>query len=199
MKLILSSNDFSNDKTKKVIIDNLGVPLNQCRLLYIPNEKASEKQMKSNRFQLKCESFGFNPELVTVLNYYKSNQFRHLNIDAVYVSGGNTFSTLYRLKKHHFDDALCEYIRSGAVYIGGSCGAHIISKNIEHVLPFDENNTDMASFDALGLFDGILYCHYCKEREPYYLNSIKENKYHVYALPDGTSLVIEDGQVKFIE
>ena len=41
MKLILSSCDFRNDNARKTIIDNLSKPISQCKLLYIPNEKAT--------------------------------------------------------------------------------------------------------------------------------------------------------------
>ena len=41
MRLILSSNDFSRPDTRQCILDHLNVPLRNCRLLYIPNEKAS--------------------------------------------------------------------------------------------------------------------------------------------------------------
>lgn len=40
MKLILSSCDFRNEKSKKTIIDNLSKPIEQCKLLFFPNEKA---------------------------------------------------------------------------------------------------------------------------------------------------------------
>ena len=36
MKLILSSCDFRNEKSKKTIIDNLSKPIDQCKLLFIP-------------------------------------------------------------------------------------------------------------------------------------------------------------------
>lgn len=41
MKLILSSCDFRNDNARKTIINNLNKPIDQCKLLYIPNEKAT--------------------------------------------------------------------------------------------------------------------------------------------------------------
>ena len=41
MKLILSSCDFRNEKSQKVIMDNLPYSIDKCRLLFIPNEKAT--------------------------------------------------------------------------------------------------------------------------------------------------------------
>ena len=35
MKLILSSCDFRNEKSKKTILNNLSKPVDQCKLLFI--------------------------------------------------------------------------------------------------------------------------------------------------------------------
>ena len=47
MKLILSSCDFRNDNAKKTIIDNLSKPIEQCKLLFIPNEIATYEAIHS--------------------------------------------------------------------------------------------------------------------------------------------------------
>lgn len=196
MRLILSSNDFSRPDTKQCILDHLNVPLRNCRLLYIPNEKASEKQMRSDRFQNRCAAYGFDPAKVTVLNYYHAEEYLHLEIDAVYVSGGNTFSTYARICGHGFANALKSYILGGAVYIGGSCGAHIVSQDIRHVKAFDEDRTGRTDYAGLGLFPGILVCHYSEERRAVYEQLCRESPYPVYALRNGDSIVYEDGKTE---
>lgn len=51
----------------------------------------------------------------------------------------------------------------------GSTGAHIVTKNIEHVKFFeDDNGTN--DYRGLELFDGILICQYNKERKKYMMN-----------------------------
>ena len=42
MKLILSSRDFLNDNSRKVIMDNLPKKIEECKVLFIPNEKAND-------------------------------------------------------------------------------------------------------------------------------------------------------------
>ena len=197
MKLILSSNDFSRPDTRACIFKNLNVPVPECRLLYIPNEKVSEKQMKSTRFQEKCARYGFRSENVSVLNYYHADAYMSLPLDAIYLGGGNTFSTFARIRDHGFADALCRYIREGAVYIGGSCGAHIVGEDLTHVLHFDEDRVGFTDFRGLGLFHGVLVCHYSDERKPVYDRLRAESPYPVYALRNGDSLVVEDGAVTF--
>ena len=46
MKLILSSCDFQNDNSKKLILENLDREISECKVLYIPNEKATSEKIR---------------------------------------------------------------------------------------------------------------------------------------------------------
>lgn len=191
MKLILSSCDFRNENSKKIILDNLGMPIEKCRVLYLPDERASKKDIRSDKFYLRLMEFGFVRKNITVLDYYAPENFKNLEVDALYMSGGNTFQMMYRLRKHKVTDTIINYIKNGAVYIGGSAGAHIVSANIEHVLRYDKNVNEITDFSGLGLFDGILICHFNDERREHYEQLVKKNKYRVYKLTNDDAIVIK--------
>lgn len=191
MKLILSSCDFRNDKAKQTIIDNLDKPIDQCKLLFIPNEKATVQAIHSEMYYLRMQEFGFVRENISVFDYWNTEQFLNLDIDIVYISGGNTFKTLQRIRDCGFDKEIINYVKSGVIYIGGSAGAHIASANIEHVTSFDSVPDGYTDFNGLGLFDGILVCHYTDDRKAMYDKLQSNGKYKVYALADDESLVIE--------
>ena len=55
MKMILSSCDFRNDKSNKAIMDNLPKAIEKCKLLFIPNEKATYEQIHSDKFVLRMQ------------------------------------------------------------------------------------------------------------------------------------------------
>ena len=190
MKLILSSCDFRNEKARQTIIDNLDKPIEQCKLLFIPNEKATVQAIQGEMYYLRMQEFGFVRENVLVFDYWNAEQFLNLDIDVIYISGGNTFKTLQRIRDCGFDKEIINYVKSGVVYIGGSAGAHIVSKNIEHVANFDSVPDGYTNFNGLGLFDGILVCHYTADRKPIYDKLVKIEKYKVYTLSDDQSLVI---------
>ncbi len=190
MKLILSSCDFKNEKSKKCIIDNLPKPIKKCRVLFIPNEKASKKAIRSDKFYLRLEEYGFERDNIYVFDYYDADAFYNLEIDILYISGGNTFQTFDRIRKRGFDKEISRYINSGVIFIGGSAGAHIVSKNIEHILEYDENTANMTDFDGLGFLDGILICHFSPERQVHYDQLAANGKYKVYALTNSDSLVV---------
>ncbi len=190
MKLILSSSDFRNDNAKKTIIDNLSKPIEQCKLLFFPNEKATYETIHSEKYFLRMQEFGFARDNITVFDYYNAQQFIDLDLDVIYISGGNTFATLKRIKDCDFDKEIIRYVKSGVIYIGGSAGAHIATQNIEHIAAFDSIPDGMNDFNGLGLFDGILTCHYTEERKALYDKLKAEGKYKVYALKDDESLVV---------
>ena len=205
MKLILSSCDFHNEHSKKVIIDNIDKPLEECKLLFIPNEKADDQRIYSNKYYNRLKKHGFLKENIYIFDDKKADNFKNLNIDLIYVGGGNTFATFKKIKDSHFDEAIKEYINRGVIYIGGSCGAHIVSKNIEHLLSFDDNYCHLDDFNGLGLFNGVLVVHYDEEgfdpekRRILYENLLKENKYNVYKLTNNDSLIVNDDKITLID
>ncbi|MEA4831229.1 hypothetical protein SDC9_110165 [bioreactor metagenome] len=72
MKLILSSCDFGNAYSNQCIIDNLGMNIQNCRVLYFPNEKATREAIESEKYYLRLAEFGFTRENIYVFNYYDS-------------------------------------------------------------------------------------------------------------------------------
>lgn len=204
MKMILSSCDFSNPNSKQVILDNLDKELSECKVLFIPNQNATYEKIHSDKYYNRLKENGFiKKENIYIFDESGSEKFRNLNIDIIYISGGNTFATLDKIRKANFDDEIKKYIKKGVIYIGGSCGAHIVSKNIEHLLKLDDNYIGITDFNALGLFDGIIIPHceakeYTPElREEIYNKLLKEEKYNVYKLTNDESLIVtENGIVR---
>ena len=103
MKLILSSLDFHNEISRQAIIDNMDKPLEDCRLLFIPNEKADDQRIYSNKYYNRLKKLGFSKENIYVFDDKKASNFVNLDIDLIYVGGGNTFATLKKLRDCGFD------------------------------------------------------------------------------------------------
>ena len=190
MKLILSSCDFLNENSKKCILNNINKPLDKCKVLFIPNEPYLINNL--DKYYKRLESDGFKKEKSYILNENKIDEFRDLNIDLIYIGGGNTFYTLNKIKKNHFDKCIINYLKKGVIYIGGSCGAHIVTSNIEHVLSFDDNFVGIKDFDGLNLFKGIIIPHYDKSRKSIYKKLLNDGKYKVYPLTNDGSIVVNN-------
>ncbi len=193
MKLILSSWAFDNQESRNVIIENLPKPIEECVLLYIPNESATPETLNSNVYYEKMCKYGFSREKVYIFDHTNPEKSIGLTLDAIYVGGGNTFGILDKIRKSGFDKHIIDYVKkSGVTYIGNSAGAHIVTQNIEHVLMYDDNNVEMTDFTGLGLFDGILICHYTYHRKKELDTLEAQGKYKVKYLTDFDSIVFED-------
>ena len=59
MKMILSSCDFSNPNSKQVILDNLDKKLCECKVLFIPNQKATYEKIHSDKYYDRLIECGF--------------------------------------------------------------------------------------------------------------------------------------------
>ncbi|MBQ4353446.1 MAG: hypothetical protein IJC71_00990 [Clostridia bacterium] len=57
-KIILSSCNFQNIESAKGIYDHLPAPIQQCKALYFPSEKATEDAIKSQKFYSRLSEFG---------------------------------------------------------------------------------------------------------------------------------------------
>ena len=192
MKLILSSSDFGNPISAQFIKDNLDKPIGYCKVLYFPNEKATEERIKSDMYYDRLNAFGFQKQNITVFNYYEPFGYDNLDIDAIYISGGNTFGTIKRIREANADKLIIDYVNKGAVYIGGSAGAHIASANLSHVKKYDTNTFDTTDFSGIGLFNGILICHYNDDRKAHLDELIADGSFNVVALKDGESILVND-------
>jgi len=187
--LLLSSCDFRNEKAEDVILQHLPKAIGDCRVLFIPNEKATHESIANGKYHRRLEEFGFCADNVTVFDHTCPDAFRDLDIDLIYISGGNTFATLQKLRDTGFDKDIIRHVQNGVTYIGGSAGAHIASKSIAHVAAFDDVLDGMTDFSGLGLFDGILICHYTADREIYFKQLQADSTCPVYALTDDDVMI----------
>ena len=173
MKLILSSSDFLNEKSKKVIIDNIDKPLSSNKVLFIPNEMCTKEKLLSGKYYDRLYKDGFtNKDNVYIYDDENPDKYRNLDIDLIYVGGGNTFATLDKIRKSDFDKDIINYINKGVIYIGGSAGAHLVTKSIKHLLTLDDNYINMTNFDALGLVDFLIIPHF----DDKYFNSFEREE-----------------------
>lgn len=189
MKLILSSCDFRNETSRRFILDHLPKPLSECRLLFIPNEKSTPDKVKAGKYHTRMAEFGFTPTLVYVLDYADPAPCMNLDIDVLYISGGNTFATLDRLRKCSFDREIVRYIQADVTYVGGSAGAHIVCDDISHIARYDTPPEGMMDLCGLGLTDLTLICHFTSARQGHLDELITAGK-KVVTLTDEQSILI---------
>ena len=190
MKLILSSCDFQNENSRQIIYENLPAPISLCRVLFVPNEKSTPERLKSGFYCRRLQAFGFSQENIIVFDPAAPSHFCDLDIDVVYISGGNTFKMMHTLRQCSFDQEIIRLVRSGVTYIGGSAGAHLASSDLSHLTCYDDVPDGMLDFSGMNSFRGILLCHFSPDRQAHYSRLREELEFDVCALTDEDTLVI---------
>ena len=140
------------------------------------------------------------------IHHYEDKISAIKNASSIAVGGGNTFMLLYTLYKLNLIEPIKEAVANGTKYFGWSAGANIAGKTM--MTTNDMPIIMPKSFDSLNIFpyqinphfiSGKLAGHNGESREERLEEFLIANpKETIYALPEGTALLIEDSEVEVI-
>ena len=192
--MILTSKGFGNDIATEKIRNNLNINIDDAKVLFVPT--ALGGLYSYDKYLPEIIKFGFKESNIIIFNEKESSKYENLDIDVIYVCGGNTFTLLKLIKECGFDKALKNYIQKGVIYIGRSAGTHLVTKNIEHILNFDDNYIGLTDYEGIGIFDGVIFCHYTEEREKFYKETKNNKKYNTYKITDEEIIICTEKIIK---
>jgi len=191
MRVFLTSKAFSNETINSKLKKELGeLDFVKAKVLYLPTA-VDERIYTTDKYFGEMIQFGFQEKNIIKFDYKNAKAYEGLEIDVIYVSGGNTFLLLDRIQKCKFDKELKKYIKNGAVYIGRSAGSHLVTQNVEHILNFDEVGEYIGDYEGLAIWDGILICHYNEDRKQIY-DEEKAKGHKIERLTDEEMLVVNE-------
>ena len=140
------------------------------------------------------------------IHHYEDKISAIKNANSIAVGGGNTFMLLYTLYKLNLIEPIKEAVANGTKYFGWSAGANIAGKTM--MTTNDMPIIMPKSFDSLNIFpyqinphfiSGKLAGHNGESREERLEEFLIANpKETIYALPEGTALLIEDSEAEVI-
>ena len=140
------------------------------------------------------------------IHHYEDKISAIKNANSIAVGGGNTFMLLYTLYKLNLIEPIKEAVANGAKYFGWSAGANIAGKTM--MTTNDMPIIMPKSFDSLNIFpyqinphfiSGKLVGHNGESREERLEEFLIANpKETIYALPEGTALLITDNEAEVI-
>ena len=140
------------------------------------------------------------------IHHYEDKISAIKNANSIAVGGGNTFMLLYTLYKLNLIEPIKEAVANGTKYFGWSAGANIAGKTM--MTTNDMPIIMPKSFDSLNIFpyqinphfiSGKLAGHNGESREERLEEFLIANpKETIYALPEGTALLIEDNEAEVI-
>jgi dipeptidase E len=124
--------------------------------------------------------------------------------DIIHLSGGNTFYFLAHLRKSGLLTELKTFVERGGILTGLSAGAIIMTPTI-HTAGFpkfdcDENDEGLRNLRSLGLVNFEVFPHYknSKRYENELLNYSSKTKHPLYAIPDGSGLIVNGNTLQFV-
>lgn len=140
------------------------------------------------------------------IHHYEDKISAIKNANSIAVGGGNTFMLLYTLYKLNLIEPIKEAVANGTKYFGWSAGANIAGKTM--MTTNDMPIVMPKSFDSLNIFpyqinphfiSGKLAGHNGESREERLEEFLIANpKETIYALPEGTALLIEGSEAEVI-
>lgn len=140
------------------------------------------------------------------IHHYEDKISAIKNANSIAVGGGNTFMLLYTLYKLNLIEPIKEAVANGTKYFGWSAGANIAGKTM--MTTNDMPIIMPKSFDSLNIFpyqinphfiSGKLAGHNGESREERLEEFLIANpKETIYALPEGTALLVEGNEAEVI-
>ena len=140
------------------------------------------------------------------IHHYEDKISAIKNANSIAVGGGNTFMLLYTLYKLNLIEPIKEAVANGTKYFGWSAGANIAGKTM--MTTNDMPIIMPKSFDSLNIFpyqinphfiSGKLAGHNGESREERLEEFLIANpKETIYALPEGTALLVSDNEAQVI-
>jgi len=120
-----------------------------------------------------------------------------LELDAVYIGGGNTYRLLNNLRKFKLIEVLKKFHEIGKPIYGGSAGAVIIGETIATAAHQDTNEEGLTNLSGLDIIKGFsIVCHYSEKEGEIVKKYALNNK--VLCIPEDAGIIIEDGSIRIV-
>lgn len=123
-----------------------------------------------------------------------------IGIDAIYLTGGNTFYLLDWVRKSGFDNILPKLLDRGTIYIGSSAGSYIVCPTIDvaNWKGIDKNDFGITDFTALNLVPFYLFAHYDNNYDQLIMENYKNLSKPLIALNDHQAVIVRNEQYQIV-
>ena len=125
------------------------------------------------------------------------------DFNVIFVSGGNTFYLLEKMRESGFDKIIKQLLSNGIIYIGSSAGSVVVGPSIEPIKSLDDPSIvkKLKSFKGLGLVDFVVLPH--TDNKKYSLKTKKILKdygadFKIVPLKDSQAVLVEEGEYRVL-
>lgn len=208
MKLLLSSNGFSNEAISKTFWDMVGKKPQETSLVFIPtasNVEAGDKDWFINDL-LNIQKQGFKSVAITDISAVQENIWRPQleDADILFFEGGNTYHLMRWINDSGLIKLLPELLKT-KIYVGLSAGSMITGSDLNLRLSktIYGEDAEKESMPGLGLVDFYFLPHlnnphFASRIEASLKDAMKEISKKTYVLDDQSALKVIDGDVEIV-
>lgn len=199
MTLILTSDALTSEKLKKEF-RKIAKSMKSKKVLIVHTNRNPEDWVYTNNAIAELESCGISKEDIYLINIALGECLEGImSFGLVYVSGGNTFFILDKMRDTWLGKEIKKFVKSGGIYLGVSAGSIIAGKSIEVAgwgSEGDPNEIGLKDLKGLGLTDICIFPHYKDSQKEEVEEFRKKVGYPVEALKDGEAIIIEKGKAR---
>lgn len=199
MKTIIAIGGGSFQKAEtehidRIVIKSTGVQ--HPRVLFLPTASRDD-QGYTKRFKQYYRSLGCIVESLRLFHSKLSEEAikeKILDVDIVYIGGGNTLLLHQKLCEFKLQHVLREAYEKGIVICGYSAGANILFDY--GYSDIDDNGKRFDLIEGIHLVDGIFCPHAQDENRSDFKEKYSNEAYALYACNDSEALIVEDGEIR---
>jgi len=208
MKLLLSSNGFSNQEIANALFELVGKKPEDTSLVFIPTASNIETGDKDWFIDdlINIKKQNFKSVAITDISAVSENIWRPQleEADVLFFEGGNTYYLMHRMNESGLTKLLPEMLKT-KVYMGLSAGSMITGPDLNINLSktiYDEK-AEKDSMPGLGLVDFYFLPHlnnphFSKRIEANLNKAMEEITRKTYILDDQSALKVIDGKIEHV-
>lgn len=193
MPLLLTSAGFENPHVGAVFVSLLRDPASARAALFMTAARTDPEKRYATLCQRELQDVGIRDIRIREMDHALTpHDFDDL--DAVYISGGNTFYLLKKMRDCGFKTALVPFLERGGVYVGVSAGSIVPGPAIETAGwggGADANDVGLTDLAGLGVVDFSILPHFTPDQRDE-ISALRDRaEYDVLTLTDNQAVLVE--------
>lgn len=200
-RILITSDGLKNEQVRSALVSRFGLPGEGALALVVTT--ASREWKARNKHAIEAythlEALGYAVEFI---DFDTDGAGRLMDADLIYLSGGDPFYLLERIRHIGAEDELRHACARGALLVGSSAGALVLGPDLEHIRLVDPGEPEHANpAMGLGLCSLFVLPHYSRlvERDPGIEAVIRQfeltRSIRVERLDDGQAIVIDGERI----
>ncbi|OGO89332.1 MAG: hypothetical protein A2Y24_04220 [Clostridiales bacterium GWE2_32_10] len=199
-RLLLMSAGFCTESLQRKAKDFFEKDMKEVKVMYFDTAAEPEEDKEYLQDELAwIYATGISKE--NIEKYEMTSELTEeemLTYDAIWMSGGNTYYLLDRIRKTGFDKKLAKVLEEGALYMGASAGSMVATVNIDVTYFMDNNFLNLQDLRGMEFFHTRIIPHKRLECEKRIAECQEKIQEEIIVLTDAEAVYVEGDKYSII-